>query len=43
VWEDNDAALKLANSQFPNMPRIKHIGIKYHWFTEHIVEGEIEI
>jgi hypothetical protein len=25
------------------MPRIKHIGIKYHWFTEHIVEGEIEI
>jgi hypothetical protein len=45
VWEDNDAALKLATSQFPpNMtPRTKHIGIKYHWFKEHIVEGEIEV
>jgi hypothetical protein len=44
VWEDNDAALKLATLQFPNMtPRTKHIGIKYHWFKEHIVEGEIEV
>jgi hypothetical protein len=44
VWEDNNAALKLATSQFPNMtPRTKHIGIKYHWFKEHIVEGEIEV
>jgi hypothetical protein len=24
-------------------PRTKHIGIKYHWFKEHIVEGEIEV
>jgi hypothetical protein len=44
VWEDNNAALKLANAQFPNMtPRTKHIAIKYHWFKEHIKEGEIEV
>jgi hypothetical protein len=37
VWEDNQAALKLATAQFPNMtPRTKHIGIKYHWFKSHI-------
>ena len=28
VWEDNNAALKLVNVQFPNMtPRTKHIAI----------------
>jgi histone deacetylase 1/2 len=44
VWEDNNAALKLANAQFPNMtPRTKHIAIKYHWFKSHIQEGEIEV
>ena len=44
VWEDNNAALKLANAQFPNMtPRTKHIAIKYHWFKEHIIDGEIEV
>jgi len=44
VWEDNNAALKLANAQFPNMtPRTKHIAIKYHWFKENIKEGEIEV
>jgi hypothetical protein len=44
VWEDNNAALKLANAQFPNMtPRTKHIAIKYHWFKQHIREGEIEV
>jgi hypothetical protein len=44
VWEDNQAALKLANAQFPNMtPRTKHIAIKYHWFKSHIKEGDIEV
>jgi hypothetical protein len=44
IWEDNDAALKLANAQFPNMtPRTKHIAIKYHWFKENIEEGDIEV
>jgi hypothetical protein len=44
VYEDNNAALKLATAQFPNMaPRTKHIAIKYHWFREHLVDGEIEM
>jgi hypothetical protein len=44
VWEDNNAALKLANAQFPNMtPRTKHIAIKNHWFKSQIKEGEIEV
>jgi hypothetical protein len=44
VWEDNNAALKLANAQFPNIsPRTKHIAVKYHWFKSHIKEGEIEV
>jgi hypothetical protein len=43
IWEDNNAALKLANAQFPNTTlRTKHIAIKYHWFKENIKEGEIE-
>ena len=44
VWEDNNAALKLANAPFPNMtPRTKHIAVKYHWFKENIKEGEIKV
>ena len=44
VWEENNAALKLANAPFPNMtPRTKHIAVKYHWFKENIKEGEIEV
>jgi hypothetical protein len=44
VWEDNRAALTLANAQFPNMtPRTKHIAIKYHWFKSHVQEGDIEV
>jgi hypothetical protein len=43
VWEDNNAALKLANAQYPTMsPRTKHIACKYHWFREHLIPGEIE-
>ena len=44
VWEDNQAALKIATAQFPNMsPRTKHIGIKYHWFRSHVEPGKIEV
>jgi hypothetical protein len=43
VWEDNNAALKLANSEFPGMtPRTKHIAVKYHWLKSHLKDG-IEI
>ena len=43
VWEDNSAALKLANSEFSGMtPRTKHIAVKYHWFKSHLRDG-IEI
>jgi len=43
VWEDNQAALKLATAQFPNMsPRTKHIVCKYHWFWLHLQPGAIK-
>ena len=36
IWEDNEAALTLANLPLPYMTnRSKHIAIKYHWFREH--------
>jgi hypothetical protein len=44
VWEDNAGALILANTRWPRLtPRSKHIAVKYHWFKEHIVKGEIEV
>ena len=44
MWEDNNAAVKLANGLFLNMtPRMKHIAVKYHWFKENIKEGKIEV
>jgi hypothetical protein len=44
VWEDNAGALILANTPWPRLtPRSKHIAVKYHWFKEHIVLGEIEV
>ena len=37
IWEDNQAALKLANKELPYMTnRSKHIAIKYHWFRSHV-------
>ena len=43
VWEDNNAALKMANSEFPNMtPRTKHIAIHYHWFKQFLGD-EIQV
>ena len=33
IWEDNQAALKLANLELPYMTnRSKHIAVRYHWF-----------
>ena len=44
VWEDNNAALKLANAPFVNMsPRTKHIAVKYHWFRSKLEPGKIEV
>ena len=35
VWEDNEGALKLANSPIERFtPHSKHFAIKYHWFRE---------
>ena len=37
IWEDNQAALKLANLELPYMTnRSKHIAIKYHWFRSFV-------
>jgi len=38
VWEDNQAALKLAIAQFPNMS----LCTKHHWFWSHLQPGAIE-
>ena len=44
VWEDNNAALKMATDAFLSMtPRTKHIAVEYHWFHEHLKEEEIEV
>jgi hypothetical protein len=42
VFEDNQGAIALANA--PKMtPRSKHIGIKYHFFREHVKDGTVSI
>ena len=42
VFEDNNSALELAKC--PKMrPRTKHIAVKYHFFREHIQNGNINI
>ena len=42
VFEDNQGAIALANA--PKLtPRTKHIGIKYHFFREHVRIGNIRI
>jgi Reverse transcriptase (RNA-dependent DNA polymerase) len=44
IFEDNSAALTLANLEPPRMtPRSKHFAIKYHWFHEHLVPKNIHI
>ena len=44
IYEDNEGALKLANTELPRMtPRSKHYGVKYHWFREHVKNGLIEV
>ncbi|MGH3053588.1 MAG: reverse transcriptase domain-containing protein, partial [Gaiellaceae bacterium] len=42
VFEDNNGALSLAHT--PAMtPRTKHIGVKYHFFREHVRNGTIKL
>jgi Reverse transcriptase (RNA-dependent DNA polymerase) len=42
VFEDNNGALQLARS--PRItPRTKHYGIKYHFFRENVIKGEIQL
>ena len=44
IFEDNQACFKLATSDPPRMtPRSKSIAIKYHWFREHLIPGEVEL
>ena len=44
IYEDNEGALKLANTELPRMTaRSKHYGIKYHWFREHVQSGLVEV
>ena len=42
VWEDNNGAISLAQSQ-KFSPRTKHISIKYHHFRERVNKGIISI
>jgi len=35
VWEDNEGALRLANSPMARVtPQSKHFAVKFHWFRE---------
>ena len=44
VFEDNEAAMKLAKSQLPKItPQSKHFAVKYHWFREKLDEYGFEI
>jgi hypothetical protein len=44
VFEDNHACFVLATTDPPRMtPRSKSIAIKYHWFRDHLKQGEIEM
>jgi hypothetical protein len=44
VLEDNEGALKLANSPLPRTtPQSKHFAIKYHWFPETLKNEKIEV
>ena len=38
VFEDNNGEIVLSESSRLT-PRSKHIGVKYHWFREHIKDG----
>ncbi|MGH7954943.1 MAG: Ty1/Copia family ribonuclease HI, partial [Gloeomargaritales cyanobacterium] len=42
VFEGNNGALSLAHT--PGMtPRTKHIGVKYHFFREHVRRGTVKV
>ena len=42
VFEDNNGALKLA-TMAKITPRSKHIGVKYHFFREHVHAGTVNV
>jgi hypothetical protein len=44
VFEDNEGAMKLANSPLPKVtPQSKHFAVKYHWFRERLDELGVQI
>lgn len=44
VHEDNEPAIKLANSPLPKItPQSKHFAVKYHWFREKLDEMNVVI
>ncbi|MGH3053548.1 MAG: Ty1/Copia family ribonuclease HI, partial [Gaiellaceae bacterium] len=42
VFEDNNGALSLAHT-LGMTPRTKHIGVKYHFFREHVRRGTVKV
>ena len=44
AFEDNEGALKLANSKLPKTtPHTKHFAVKYNWFGEKLEHYNIKI
>jgi hypothetical protein len=44
IFEDNQACFKLPTYDPPRMtPRSKSIAVKYHWFSEHLMSGIVDI
>ncbi len=44
IYEDNEGALKLANTELPRItPKSKHFAVKYHWFRQHVMSGELTV
>jgi hypothetical protein len=42
IWEDNQGFICLANNPLYNIPRTKHISIKWHHFLDEIQKGNIK-
>jgi hypothetical protein len=42
IYEDNEGAIKLANSNASNL-RTKHIDVKHHFVKGHLIDGTIDI
>ena len=44
IYEDNEGVLKLANTELPRVtPKSKHFAVKYHWFRQHVMSGELRV